>query len=92
MSTSKIGDGQRKRRAGKCFASPALVEDRLKLPDDVSIVGAAWDFDSSCVILYIEGESLREIEEGQIIPRVTVWYEVQGDEIKSEIRYEDADK
>ena len=88
MSTSKNGDVRRKRRVGKCFASPAFVEDRLKLPDDIHIVGAAWDFDSECVILYIEGESLREIEDGQITPRVTVRYERQGDEIKSEIHYD----
>ena len=77
---------------GKLLATTGLVEDRLKLPDDISIVGAAWDLDSECVILYIKGESLREIAEGEIIPRVTVWYEVQGYEIKSEICYEDSDK
>ena len=77
---------------GKLLATTEFVKDRLNLPDDISIVGSAWDFGTGCVTLYIEGESLREIAEGEIIPRVIAWYEVQGDEIKSEIRYEDADK
>ena len=77
---------------GKLLATTEFVKDRLNLPDDISIVGAAWDLDSQCVILYIKGESLREIAEGEIIPRVIASYARQGDEIKSEIRYEDADK
>ena len=52
------------------IVSPELISKAISLPNDIKIIGADWKFDSQSVRLFLEGERLPTVAEGEIIPLI----------------------
>ena len=50
--------------------SPELISKAISLPNDIKIIGADWKFESQSVRLFLEGERLPTVAEGEIIPLI----------------------
>ena len=55
-------------RQKQILVSPELLEYLLQLSNDVSIVGAKWNFDVRAVRLYIASPNFSECLTGEIAP------------------------
>ena len=47
-----------------------LIAKAISLPNDIKIIGADWNFESQSVRLFLEGERLPTVGEGEIIPLI----------------------
>ena len=50
--------------------SPELISKAISLPNDIKIIGADWNFESQSVRLFLDGERLPTVAEGEIIPLI----------------------
>ena len=63
-----------------------LLADAISLPNDVKIIGADWNFESQSVRLFLEGERLPAVDEGEIIPLIMPFVtKVENKEIEKRI-------
>ena len=52
---------------GRAFVTltPQALKEMFKLPEEVQIVGAEWDFQHNCLKLYLRGEIFPSVMDGQ---------------------------
>ena len=54
-----------------CFTvSPPVLESGLQLPEGHHIVGAEWDWMSRSLRIYLEGDLMPEVQEGEMVPPI----------------------
>jgi len=59
-----------KRNMASFAVTPRLIEQALMMHEGHEIVGAEWDFASRTVRLFVEGQSLPEVERGELVPSI----------------------
>lgn len=54
-----------------CFTvSPPVLESGLQLPEGHHVVGAEWDWASRSLRIYLEGDLMPEVKEGNMVPTI----------------------
>lgn len=48
--------------------SPEMLKRALMIPVETHVIGAAWDFNTDSLKVYVEDESLDEVPTGQVLP------------------------
>lgn len=58
------------KRMGSFLVSSVVLEQALDLPDECSIQGAEWDFETNGLRLFVEGPGLPAVPECGAVPRI----------------------
>lgn len=59
-------------KRGKCLITPELLKDALDLDDGIEVIGIKWDWSRNGAWLFIAGDELPYIFEGDAVPAIDI--------------------